>query len=314
MENNFLSADWNPSTEYFTMAEKQYLSTRGRSLLLGTIPIEMACAIYDVDVRGKPDAPQGISAAFAHSFGSSFEDGCNALKNGPIIVFPWMVALLGITIGFVLFLLFGFGTIKRKLARRGQHAPFILENDATRLTASVGDDQDVHLAFDVNDEPEMLHEHELLTSYRLPYEDVVFTDRYSFGNIKSMWKAVYNQKTVSVLMLSCADDTAIVATFHEKIACYCAMQHGSLTSLYGITYCVPNKVYLLLQQPTEKTLYSQLHKGSNLWDSRKHSIALQIVHALQYVHELNSLHHHSISSRNIFLSAQDKVKLRHPAF
>lgn len=183
----------------------------------------------------------------------------------------------------------------------------------TRDTMTDCDDQASYVA-ERNETIEHTNEEDLLSPYRIPYESVVLTTKISANPQIIVWQGLYLNENARVIELCCIQNKEHISTLHQKVVHLCEIQHKSLSTVHGVAYYSPIRLFVVFENPTLPTLPTQIPQGTNTWDTRKHSIALQISHTIQYLHDSNSYHGNAIHSQNVFITLEDTVQLRHPIF
>lgn len=292
---------------------------------LGDAPIDDCCML--TRIHGTAASYRNFHIVAQCTTGQSFFDECHIARTSPPTRYDGYQPYTGDTdIPFVLaslmFLLafFCVAVIVQYIYNwyilrcdRFERHRIALGLNQTRDTLTDVDDQTMYVE-ERSETFETRYGLDPLSPFRIPYEDVVFSKKISVKAKKKVWECLYLNQQARVMELRCLQDVDHITALHQKVANLCKIQHEFLSSIYGVAYYSSNRLFLVFENPKAPNLTSQLLQGTNTWDTRKNTIALQIGRAIEYLHSTNSSTSHNIRSANIFISTNDNVKLRHPIF
>ncbi|OWZ16952.1 TKL protein kinase [Phytophthora megakarya] len=158
---------------------------------------------------------------------------------------------------------------------------------------------------------------DIITTKRIPRDKVVTEKLVSRGSFGEVHTGVFNGRKVAVKMLLPASRANIVLVneFLAEAKMTATMDHPHIVSLIGVAWDCLTDLCVVLEYMDGGELRSLLNNylESNRpvgFNKEKATIALQVCHALTYLHSLTpSVIHRDLKSRNILLGNQMEAKL-----
>lgn len=162
-----------------------------------------------------------------------------------------------------------------------------------------------------------LWEDDVITTKRIPREKVIVQDLISQGSFGEVYHGVYNERTVAVKMLrsSLREKLKHVNEFLAEAKINATIEHPSIVSFVGVAWDSLSDLCVVLEFMDGGELRSLLSRYKETdhpvgFDAQKVRVALQVCHALTYLHSLTpSVMHRDLKSRNILLSSSMDAKL-----
>lgn len=157
----------------------------------------------------------------------------------------------------------------------------------------------------------------VITSKRIPRDKVVTLERISNGAFGVVYAGVYNGREVAIKMLLPASREKLhrVNEFLAEAKMTATMDHPHIVSFVGVAWDSLSDLCVVLEfmgGGELRTLLNKFEEDNHHvgLDRQKLSIALQVCHALSYLHSMMpSVIHRDLKSRNILLDSEMNAKL-----
>ncbi|KAG6970407.1 hypothetical protein JG687_00002643, partial [Phytophthora cactorum] len=158
---------------------------------------------------------------------------------------------------------------------------------------------------------------DIITTKRIPRDKVQTEKLVSRGSFGEVYAGVFNghQVAVKVLPSSSRDNITLVNEFLAEAKMTATMDHPHIVSFVGVAWDSLTDLCVVLEYMDGGELRSLLNnylesKKPVGFNREKATIALQVCHALTYLHSLMpSVIHRDLKSRNILLDSNMKAKL-----
>ncbi|KAL3669709.1 hypothetical protein V7S43_005090 [Phytophthora oleae] len=239
----------------------------------------------------------GSSSASSSSAG---EDSSASLSNG---------AILGIVIGVFAFLMvFLLGVFIRQ--RQGK------SDDSTESKTSLRSVSASSLEAAIRGQTGLWND-DIITTKRVPRAKVLTEELISRGSFGEVYEGFFNDRQVAVKMPLPAsrDNITLVNEFLAEAKMTATMDHPHIVSFIGVAWDSLSDLCVVLEYMDGGELRSLLNNYMDFnrpigFDRQKATIALQVCHALTYLHSLMpSVIHRDLKSRNILLNRNVEAKL-----
>ncbi|KAG1688515.1 hypothetical protein DVH05_003605 [Phytophthora capsici] len=236
------------------------------------------------------------SGSSSTSGSSAEEDSSTVLSNG---------AILGIVIGVLVLLV---GVFIR--LRQGK------TDDSTNSKTSLRSISASSLEAAIRGQSGLWND-DIITTKRIPRAKVLTEKLISRGSFGEVYEGVFNDKQVAVKMLRPAsrDNITLVNEFLAEAKMTATMDHPHIVSFIGVAWDSLSDLCVVLEYMNGGELRSLLNNYLDLnhpigFNRQKATIALQVCHALTYLHSLMpSVIHRDLKSRNILLDSNMVAKL-----
>ncbi|ETO79507.1 TKL protein kinase, variant [Phytophthora nicotianae P1976] len=158
---------------------------------------------------------------------------------------------------------------------------------------------------------------DIITTKRIPRDKVQTEKLISRGSFGEVYAGIFNGQQVAVKMLLSAsrDNITLVNEFLAEAKMTATMDHPHIVSFVGVAWDSLTDLCVVLEYMDGGELRSLLNsylesKKPVGFDREKATIALQVCHALTYLHSLMpSIIHRDLKSRNILLDKNMQAKL-----
>ncbi|KAJ8576231.1 hypothetical protein ON010_g2988 [Phytophthora cinnamomi] len=158
---------------------------------------------------------------------------------------------------------------------------------------------------------------DVITAKRIPRDKVVIKEIISRGSFGEVYVGVYNEKKVAVKVLlpSMQGNIRHVNDFLAEAKMTATMDHPHIVTFLGVAWESLSDICVVLEYMEGGELRSLLDKYEKEsypvgFNRLKATMALEVCHALTYLHSLSpSVIHRDLKSRNILLSGDMKAKL-----
>lgn len=162
-----------------------------------------------------------------------------------------------------------------------------------------------------------LWDDDVITAKRIPRDKVVTKERISRGSFGEVYVGVYNDKKVAVKMLlpPMQGNIRHVNDFLAEAKMTASMDHPHIVTFLGVAWDSLSDICVVLEFMEGGELRSLLDKYEKEkhpvgFNRQKATMALEICHALTYLHSLSpSVIHRDLKSRNILLGGDMKAKI-----
>uniref|UniRef100_H3GMR4 Protein kinase domain-containing protein n=1 Tax=Phytophthora ramorum TaxID=164328 RepID=H3GMR4_PHYRM len=162
-----------------------------------------------------------------------------------------------------------------------------------------------------------LWDDDVITAKRIPRDKVVTDKLISTGSFGEVYAGVFNGKKVAVKMLlsTISGNIQHVNDFLGEAKMNATMDHPHIVSFIGVAWDSLSDICVVLEFMDGGELRAMLSacEKTNLpvgFDRQKITIALQVCHALTYLHSLTPpIIHRDLKSRNILLDSEWNAKL-----
>ncbi|RLN61336.1 hypothetical protein BBP00_00005461 [Phytophthora kernoviae] len=158
---------------------------------------------------------------------------------------------------------------------------------------------------------------DIITAKRIPRDKVLTDKLISRGSFGEVYSGVYNNQKVAVKMLPAATCSNLeqVTDFLLEAKMTATLEHPHIVSFVGVAWDSLSDLCVVLECMDGGELRTLLDKYEVTkhpvgFDQQKATIALQVCHALTYLHSLKpSVIHRDLKSRNVLLNSDMEAKL-----
>jgi serine/threonine-protein kinase TNNI3K len=158
---------------------------------------------------------------------------------------------------------------------------------------------------------------DIITAKRIPREKVVVDKLISQGSFGEVFSGTFNSKKVAIKMLPPATQGKLedVNDFLAEAKMTATMDHPHVVAFIGVAWDSLSDLCVVLEFMEGGELRDLLFKyetGNHPvgFDRQKTALALEICHALTYLHSLSPpVIHRDLKSRNVLLNGEMKAKL-----
>ncbi|KAE9353056.1 hypothetical protein PF008_g5170 [Phytophthora fragariae] len=162
-----------------------------------------------------------------------------------------------------------------------------------------------------------LWDDDVITAKRIPRDKVLVHELISHGSYGEVYTGTFNERKVAVKMLlpAARDKLHRVNEFLVEAKTTATLDHPHVVSFVGVAWDSLSDLCVLLEYMGGGELRALLDKYLESdhpvgFDRQKVTIALQVCHALTYLHSLTpSIIHRDLKSRNILLTSNMQAKL-----
>ncbi|ETP48461.1 TKL protein kinase [Phytophthora nicotianae P10297] len=222
-----------------------------------------------------------------------------ALSNGDILGI-----ILGSFVFLMVFLVAVFLRLRQKLKSNASTIDSLSATSAASIEAAIRGQTGLW-----NDD--------IITTKRIPRDKVQTEKLISRGSFGEVYAGIFNGQQVAVKMLLSAsrDNITLVNEFLAEAKMTATMDHPHIVSFVGVAWDSLTDLCVVLEYMDGGELRSLLNsylesKNPVGFDREKATIALQVCHALTYLHSLMpSIIHRDLKSRNILLDKNMQAKL-----
>jgi Cys-rich protein (TIGR01571 family) len=162
-----------------------------------------------------------------------------------------------------------------------------------------------------------LWEDPVIIAARIPYDGIQLQQCVSRGGNGEVYRAIYRNEYVAVKMLLAATrkDLTQINAFLSEIKLAATLEHPNIVQFIGVSWESLSSLYAVFEFMEGGDLRSlltqyKLQNQPNGLDATKLRIAMEVAHALTYMHSLSPMVlHRDLKSRNILLSGRLEAKL-----